>query len=103
MKSHIKGLENLYFEYPFIVFFLFMKDIFCLKRLTPYFFFTLPFQCNELISGERAPKEEEIKQFESHLTEDEKSKVSTSLEQSPIKEYWFKVLNESVRVSKLSD
>jgi len=57
-------------------------------------------KCNQIISGERAPAEEEIQESKEYLTAEEKEKVNEHLTAAPIEDYWFKVLTSCVRLSQ---
>jgi len=57
-------------------------------------------ELNKIISGERAPTEEEIKEATTQLTAEEVEKIKENLTSEPIEGYWFKVLTTCVRLSE---
>jgi nucleosome assembly protein 1-like 1 len=57
-------------------------------------------QLNEIISGQRAPTQEELQEAKAHLAADEVEKINENLTAEPIADYWFKVLTSCVRLSE---
>jgi len=55
---------------------------------------------NEIISGEKAPTEEEIQEVKQYLSDEEKGNLAGHLTAEPLPEYWFKVLTKCGRLSQ---
>jgi nucleosome assembly protein 1-like 1 len=55
---------------------------------------------NQVISGERAPNDEEIQQGVQFLSDEDKTKLSEHLTAAPIEDYWFKVLTNCNTLSQ---
>jgi nucleosome assembly protein 1-like 1 len=62
--------------------------------------FPVMVELNNIISGQRAPTEEEIQDSKAHLAPEEAEKINENLTSEPISEYWFKVLNNCVRLAE---
>ncbi len=52
---------------------------------------------NQIISGEKAPTQEEIADYKDQLTAEEVEKIDENLTAEEIPDYWFKVLTSCVR------
>jgi len=58
-------------------------------------------EINKIISGEKAPTQEEIESFKSHLTAEEIEKINENLTATPFADYWFKVFKTCIRFEGL--
>jgi len=57
-------------------------------------------QLNEIISGKRAPTQEEVQEAKAQLSAEEVGQINDNLTAEPIADYWFKVLSSCVRLSE---